>query len=219
MVHIFLQGVVLGFIISVTIGPAFFAIIQTGISRGFKTGLLLSTGIIISDITLIVLCYFGAAVIFEDTGENIYNFYLGIGGGILLVIFGAVTFTRQPEAFKRRSPKHKAIIKTPKPYSFIIKGYFLNIANPFLIFFWIAAMSWVQTNASDQSLSLLNYSIVFFSGTLIIVFGMDLLKSFVGNKIKRYLTIRLLFWINKIVGVSLAVFGVILIFKSIWNFL
>ncbi len=216
-IHAFLQGIVLGLIISITVGPAFFAIIQTGITRGFSSGVLLAMGIILSDITLIILCYIGASAFFENNLDSIYNLYLGIGGGALLIAFGAITFSRKPEIFKRRSPKYTTPVKSPRRITFVLKGYFMNIANPFLILFWLAAMSWVKTNAPEGML--LNYTITFFSGTLMVVFGMDLLKSFVGNKIKKYLTIRLLFWINKTVGIALAVFGVALILKSVWNFL
>ncbi len=217
MINIFIQGVVLGMIISITVGPAFFAIIQTGISRGFRSGLLLALGITLSDITLIVLCFIGASAFFETEHDRLYNLYLGIGGGALLIAFGAVTFTRKPDIFKRRNPKYTSIVKQPKHITYILKGYFMNIVNPFLILFWFAAMSWVKTNAPPGNL--LNYTITFFSGTIMVIFGMDLLKSFIGNKIKRYLTIRLLFWINKTVGITLAVFGFALILKSVWNFL
>ena len=217
MVQIFLQGALLGLIISITVGPAFFTIIQTGISRGFSSGVLLAVGVLLSDLTLIVLSYLGASAILENNSDSYYNLYLGIGGGALLIAFGAVTFTRKPEAFRRRNPKYAASVKTPKPIAFILKGYFMNVANPFLIFFWLAAMSWVKANATDGPM--INYAITFFSGTLIVVFLMDLLKSFIGNKVKKYLTIRLLFWINKSVGVTLVVFGIALILKSVWNFL
>jgi threonine/homoserine/homoserine lactone efflux protein len=217
MVQTFFQGTILGLIISITIGPVFFAIIQTGIANGFRSGMLLSIGVILSDITLIILCYLGASAFLEANADNLHNLYLGIGGGALLIAFGAVTFTRKPEMFKRRNPKYSASMKSPKSFTFILKGYFMNIANPFLIFFWLAAMSWVKANAPEGHL--FNYAITFFAGTLMVVFLMDLLTSFVGNRIKKYLTIRLLFWINKTVGITLMVFGVALIIKSVWNFL
>ncbi len=217
MVQAFLQGIILGLIISITIGPAFFAIIQTAISHGFRSGMLLALGIVLSDLTLILLCYLGATAFFDNNSNNLHNLYLGIGGGALLIAFGSITFTRKPEMFKRRNPKYSTQIKTPKPLTYILKGYFMNIANPFLIFFWLAAISWVKANAPDNQL--LNFAISFFTGTLIVIFSMDLLKCFIANKIKKYLTIRLLFWINKTVGITLAAFGIALILKSVWNFL
>lgn len=217
MVQAFLQGIILGLIISITIGPAFFTIIQTGITRGFRSGIFLALGIVISDLTLIILCYLGATAFFNNDSSNLHNLYLGIGGGALLIAFGSVTFSRKPEMFKRRNPKYSNQIKTPKPFAYILKGYFMNIANPFLIFFWLASISWVKTNAPEGNL--LNFAISFFSGTLIVIFSMDLLKSFIANRIKKYLTIRLLFWINKTVGIALVVFGLVLILRSVWNFL
>jgi len=211
------QGIILGLLISITIGPAFFTVIQTGISRGFRSGLFLALGIVISDLVLIILCYLGTSAFLETSTDPTNNLYLGIGGGVLLIVFGAVTFTRKPEIFKRRNPKYTTQIKTPRSYEFVVKGFFLNVANPFIIFFWLAAVSHVKTHAPEGQF--LNASITFFAATLAVIFSLDLLKSFIGNRIKKYLTIRLLFWINKAVGVALMVFGVTLIIKSVWNFL
>jgi threonine/homoserine/homoserine lactone efflux protein len=222
MIQVFLHGLLLGLVISITIGPAFFAVIQTGISNGFRAGAQLAIGIALSDIIMIILCSVGTIALLDSSPDNnLYSLYLGIGGGIILIAFGAASFTKQPEEFKRRNPKHTASVKPPKPFGLMVKGFLMNIANPFLVLFWIAATSrlvaWVNTNAPDEKI--FNFALLFFSGAIMVIFGMDLLKSYVGNRVKKYLTIRLLFWINKIVGVTFAIFGISLILRSVWNFL
>jgi threonine/homoserine/homoserine lactone efflux protein len=221
MVQIFLQGLLLGLIISLTIGPAFFAMIQTGISGGFRSGALLAFGIALSDIVLIVLCFLGTVAFLESTpNSHLNNLYLGIGGGAILIAFGAIYFTKKPDEFMRRNPKYSMKVKALNPYAQVGKGFVMNIANPFLVLFWIAAISrlvsWVNTHAPGEKL--INYALMFFSGAIIVIFGMDLLKSFVGNRIKKYLTIRFLFWVNRVVGILFATFGISLILRSIWNF-
>jgi len=209
MVDIFFEGVVLGLIVSITVGPAFFAIIQTGIHRGFTGGFFMALGILFSDITLIAICYLGASMIFDNPDNKLY---IGLIGGVLLIIFGVVTFNRKPDILLRRSSKYKTP-KKPGPFTFFFKGYFINILNPFLIIFWLTAMGWVSSKAPEGYL--LNYAIVFFTGTLIMVFLMDLLKSFIGVKIKKYLRPRIILWINRVVGALLMGFGVVLIIRVI----
>lgn len=208
MVGIFFQGVVLGLIIAITLGPAFFSIIQTGINRGFRSGLFMAIGISISDLVLITISYFGIAHIFANPNNKLY---IGIIGGIVLIGFGLVTFSRKPEVLKRRSANYVTPTKIPGPFAYIVKGFLLNIANPFIILFWLAAMGWVSSHAEKGEL--LNYAFTFFLGTIATVFATDLLKSYVGNKIKPYLRPRIQLWINKIVGMLLMIFAVILIVR------
>ena len=77
-------------------------------------------------------------------------------------------------------------------------------------------MGWVSARAEEGKL--LDYVIVFFSGTLVTVFSCDLLKSFIGNKIKKYLRPRVQLWINRIVGISLIIFGIVLMIRVIREF-
>jgi len=209
----FFEGVFLGLVVAITLGPAFFTIIQTGIDRGFRSAMFISIGVLICDIFLITLCYLGLTSIFSKP-EN--NLYIGFTGGIILLIYGTYTFFKKPDILKRRSPKYKTPERMPNPVLYIIKGFFLNIANPFIIIFWLMAMSWVSTNAEEGKL--FNYVIAFFSGTIITIFGTDLIKSFVGNKIKKYLRPRNQLRINRAVGILLVGSGIVLMIRVILSF-
>jgi threonine/homoserine/homoserine lactone efflux protein len=208
MIHIFLEGVALGLLIAITFGPAFFTIIQTGIDKGFKSAFYTALGILLCDFFLISVCYLGLTSLFEKLENNIW---IGLVGGIILIIYGTYTFLKKPEILKRRSAKYKTPELNQKHFKYVIKGFFLNIANPFIYIFWVAAVSFVSQQAEEGKS--LNYAIIFFSGTLITIFGTDLLKSFVGNKIKKYLRPRIQLWINRIVGIILIVSGIVLIVR------
>ncbi len=208
MGNAFLQGILLGFTLAILIGPAFFTLIQTSISSGFKSGFLLALGILISDITLITLCYVGASQIVLYTEKKMY-IYFGIIGGLILFAIGIITIIRTPKKImNRRKSKER-----PKPVGLLLKGYFLNIANPFVLLFWLGAMSWVSTEFRLEE----RFVISFFSGTLFTVFSTDIIKSYIANKIKDLLRLRLLIWINRIVGVLLSVSGIVLIFRILFK--
>lgn len=206
MLQILLEGFGLGLVVSFSFGPAFWAVLQTGIDRGFKWGVLLSLGIILSDVAFILISYIGAASLFSESNKV----YIGIIGGVILIIFGIFTYTKKPEILRRRSPKYKTP-KDPRPHSLLFKGFFLNLANPFIFFFWLAAMGFITARTDETNFH--QYVITFFGVALLTIFASDLLKCYVGFRFKKLLRPRVTLWINRGIGLLLMVFGVILIYR------
>jgi len=213
MLQTFLGGALLGLILSVTLGPAFFTIIQTSIDRGFKSAMQIAIGILLSDVVLIFISFFGLTTILQ-VGHN--QTYIAVVGGIILIFFGIYTFRKKPEILVRRSANFKTPTGKPGFFTYAGKGFLLNFLNPFLWIFWFSALSGLSSEIEPQHLQ--KYLITFFSGTLIMVFAMDMLKSYIGARIKKYLKLRTQYRINMIVGVSLVLFGLLLIGRSVIEF-
>ncbi len=209
--HPFLQGAIFGLMITITLGPAFFSLLQTSVSKGFRAGAFMAVGISLSDILIIFLSYLGISRLIS-TPEN--QLMVGILGAAILLIFGVVTFTKKPvSALERQRKGEQYIPEAPGKYSHVVKGFFLNIANPFLIIFWMGIMSYVTTNYGVGNKNVF----MFFTGTMLMVFSADLFKSYVGNKIKMYMKPWLMGWFNKAVGVVLMVSGVVLISRVLYQ--
>ncbi len=209
MVTLFFEGILLGLLVAISLGPAFFAIIQTGINKGFKHGVFMAMGISLSDMLLVAISYLIGAQLFDNPQNKVY---VGLIGGIILIIFGSVSWAKKPDILKRRHVKYPT--PTGKPlYLYTIRGFFLNVANPFLFFFWFGALGFVGKNADEGKM--LESTIAFFAGTFATIFATDLLKSYVGGKIKGFLRPRKEIILNKIVGIALVIFGVILIFRTL----
>ena len=204
MFHILLQGIALGFTLAIFIGPAFFTLLQTSIHRGFKSAAFLAIGIFFSDFTLIILTYLGATQIIDEP-QNQMAF--GFVGGIILIIFGIFTFLRKVQL---EADENEVYSRPPRPFTYIIKGYFLNIANPFIWVFWMGVMGYVSNFGLEEK-----FVISFYSGTLGTVLFTDLVKSYIANKIKQYLKPNIMTIINRIVGLTLVVFGIVLIWRVI----
>ena len=73
-------------------------------------------------------------------------------------------------------------------------------------------MGWVSSKAEEGNL--LQYALIFFAGTIGTVFLTDILKSFIGNRIKKYLRPRTMLWLNRVVGILLIGSGVVLIVRT-----
>lgn len=209
MLQIILEAIGLGIAVSFSFGPAFWTVIQTGVDRGFKWGVLLSLGILASDAAFIIIAYIGASSLFNEANK----FYIGLIGGILLIVFGIYTFLKKPEILRRRSAKYKTP-KDPTVASLLAKGFVLNFANPFIFFFWLAAMGFITSHADSDSFN--QYVITFFGATLITIFSSDLLKCYIGNRFKKILRPRVTFWLNRAIGSMLIIFGIVLIYRVVW---
>lgn len=204
------DGIILGLTLAVFFGfgPALFALIQTSIHRGFWSAVLLALGVFLSDVALVALSFFGAIKLIS-TPENHLAF--GIVSGIILIIFGIVTFTRKVEITGDGQINDN---DAPGALTLILKGFFLNIANPFVWIFWMGVVVGFTANYSRDVSELL----VFFSAALLTVLLSDILKSFLSFKIKKYLTANRIEWVNRLAGIGLFGFGVYLIIKSFLEF-
>lgn len=188
-------------------GPAFFALIQTALNRGFWQGVLLAFGIFLNDLMVVVLALLGSVNLIK--GSENYKL-LGIIGGTLLIIFGVVTLRRKEVTQNRKVDQGNNI----HAIIYIGKGFLLNLANPFVWLFWITVgMSATATYKADT------YSLtLFFATALGIIFITDILKVFTASRLKHLLTDRFLIMINKIAGAGLILFGVFLIIRAILDF-
>lgn len=202
-----IEGIILGLTLAIFFGfgPALFALLQTTIHRGFFSGLLLAIGIFLSDLVLVGLCFVGAIQIISKP-EN--NLAFAIISGSVLIIFGIVTYTRKVQL----GGENNSEIKHSKPWSitYIFKGFFLNIANPFVWIFWMGVVVGITANYEAN----VNSMVIFFSSTLLTVLSTDILKCFASYKIKRFLTPNIMLWVNRTAGIGLLLFGIFLIIKA-----
>jgi threonine/homoserine/homoserine lactone efflux protein len=200
------EGIILGLTLSVFFGfgPALVAEIQTSILRGFWAGVFLAFGVFLSDAVLVALGFLGAVQVFESN-----KVVLGLIGGIILIIFGIVTYRRKVEI---NVDKDHPELKKDEPYftTYILKGFFINITNPFIWIFWMGIVVGFTANYGADRLLLVS----FFVSALGTVFLVDMLKIFSAYKIKKYLQTHSIIWINRVAGVGLVIFGIYLVVRT-----
>ncbi|HQI70539.1 MAG TPA: LysE family transporter [Bacteroidales bacterium] len=218
MLHALVSGFILGLTLAVVFGPAFFSLLQTSILRGFRIGAYLAIGIMLSDFTLVALSFLGVSQLITNDD---YSKLFGIIGGLVLLGYGAFVFRKkvvynESEINKMEKKSNSIFGDSPsKPYVYILKGYFLNLLNPFLLITWMGIMGYVAAEYNSDIRKLA----VFFGVALGTVFSTDLLKCFVANKLKKLLRPNILSVVNRGLGILLFIFGLYLIIKTILAFL
>ena len=111
------MGVILGF----GFGTVFFALIQNSIKHGFRKGLDIATGVVLSDILIISLILFGSQYLDEiDRYKDVIKY----SGGILLIGLGIYQFVPQ----KPRMDKNGEVVSA---CIFVLSFKFTNKDNFF----------------------------------------------------------------------------------------
>lgn len=203
------EGIILGFTLAFVFGfgPAFFALIQTAIHRGFWAGIMLAFGIFLNDLVIVILGLVGSVNVIS--GSENYKL-MGIIGGALLTIFGVFTYLRKASS----KENNKNGNGNPHGLIYVGKGFLLNLLNPFVWIFWLTVIisATATYKADSHSLTL------FFAGTLGVVIITDISKVFMAARLKTLLTDNFLILINKIAGIALVLFGLFLILRAVFGF-
>lgn len=199
------QTIIIVLLLTFSFGPAFFALINTGIKHGYKTGSLLAIGVVASDfvlcILIILLVHLGATNLIHDEKNQRF---MGIMAGVLLIIFGAMYFKRPVE-----KSDASIEVKVPSTQAMLLKGFFLNSLNPAVWLLWLGNVTAVSKTLNYSILKML----VYFGITLGIVLLVEFGKVSAANKLKQVLTNKLMHNINSITGILLIIFGVVLVYN------
>ncbi len=211
ILHPLFEGIILGLTVAISIGPALFALLQTSIKHGIKTGIFLAAGIFTSDLALVVGFYFGASAIVTNPK---YHLILGIIGGIVMTIYGVYTFFKKVPMTEQVEAISEIKVKKNGRMPYFFKGFVLNFANPFLWVFWITSMLAINATYGGNQKAVA----LFFIGTLSVILMTDILKVVLATKIKIAGNPQVKLWMNRIVGLLFMIIGVFFISGSLLEF-
>ena len=193
-----LEGIVMGLLLSLIIGPVFFALIQNSITNGFKYAVAMAGGVISSDAVYVVLSYSGVSAL---AGYPNIEIWLGYFGGAFLIGFGVISFFKK--GMERPNTGGLAFNQPRKRIGFL-KGFSLNGINPFVLLFWASIAGLVQLKDEYTTLDIWGY----YLGILVTVFFIDVAKAYGAHKIKRFITPKLMMYLNRGVAIVLIGFGI-----------
>lgn len=195
------------------IGPVFFILLETSIRRGIRAALAFDAGVLISDIFYILIAYlFYSEVAGLTKGEN--KDILQMVGGVFLVVYGVITFFKKTKA-QHQDEMGNSINSSREYLMLFIKGFFLNIANPMVIFYWFSVMA---IGAKDTEHVTMNTSMLIYILVLLTTFfSIDLLKIVGAKSLRRFVTDKVLRSLNQITGSILFIFGVVLFVRGFFG--
>jgi threonine/homoserine/homoserine lactone efflux protein len=208
-----LEGIKVGVLLALMVGPLFFTLIQTGVEEGFRAGAMVGFGIWISDCLYAFAAYGGLSYLVAISQSAAYTRNIGIAGSLLLATFGLISLFSIP---KSKHLQHKelriAAIRGTSYFSLWMKGFLINTVNPFTIFFWLGLVSAIAVREDLQK----GDAVLFFTGIIGIVILTDLLKVFLAKQIRLLMRPAHILWLRRVSGAALLVFGIALFIRSTW---
>ncbi len=197
-----IKGIIIGFAASVPLGPIGILCIQKTINKGRLSGFVSGLGAAFSDTFYAVIAGFGLTFITNFIVER--QLYLKIIAGIILFYLGFKIFFTDPiKQYADQSKKRGKGL-----FGDFISIFFLTVSNPLAVFFFggaFAAFGFVSEGSGFTSILFLTLG-VFIGAAL----WWTILTTLV-NLFRSRFKLRSLWWINKIAGIIVILFGVLAI--------
>ena len=200
-----LTPITVGFFTAFIMGPVFWVLLETSITKGFKAAVAFDLGVMFADVCFIGVCYLGSFQLLEDEQNKQGLFVLG---GTILLLYGLFSWIN-----RAKKNKDNLDIQESKEnyFGLAAKGFAINILNVGVFIFW-GGVTIVSSPASGKSFTTF---VLFFSIVLLSYFITDLLKILVANRFKSLLTGKGIVIVNSIVSLILVVSGIVLILKGV----
>tara|TARA_R110001583_G_scaffold103863_3_gene251129 strand:- start:18591 stop:19265 length:675 start_codon:yes stop_codon:yes gene_type:complete len=200
------DAVLIGFFLSFMIGPVFFMLIQTSILKGARAAIAFDLGVLLGDITFILIAYYGSKSLLEKIKDDPRLFYIG---GLILLIYGLITYLDKSQ----KTVVQDENLVLPEKTSYLklfLKGFLLNFINVGVLAFWLGMIVIVGSNLQMNPTKIFNY----FTVILVSYLSTDIGKIVLAKQLKKKLTPKITYKVKRIMGIILMVFGIVLILKG-----
>jgi len=204
-----LTAIPFGIILAFTIGPVFFVLLETSVTKGFRSAIVFDLGVIFADIVFILVIFKSTDTLLDKIKDDPK---LLVFGGTLLVIYGLISFVKTSKSFRSIVREHHKIVLPKKDYGkLFIKGFLLNFINIGVLLGWLGFIV-IGTSITTSE----NGVTIFIVTMLVSYFLADLFKIAAAKRLKSKLTPRRIFKTKKIVSLIILIFGIILLSQGLF---
>jgi threonine/homoserine/homoserine lactone efflux protein len=204
MINDILSGIPWGIFLSFMVGPVFFILLETSIIKGFRAALVFDLGVVLGDIVFIGIAYLGSYRLIQSLKDKPALF---IFGGILMLVYGIISFIRLKKEEKINTEAIDNEIIKKNYLSLFIKGFFLNIINIGVLGFWLAIIISVGPKLEMQT----SRMITFFISVILSYLLIDCIKIVLAKQLKSKLTPSNILKVKKGISIVMMIFGIVLI--------
>jgi threonine/homoserine/homoserine lactone efflux protein len=210
MIAPILKGLILGIILSISIGPVIFAILKQSLTNGRIAGFAFVAGVSSSDITLLIVC---------NVFTELFTLVLShkalvamIGAGFLLLM-GLYTLLFKKIALDSVVDDKDKQMRKRDLVGIFMGGYLMNTLNPNVFLFWFAWTAAIGSSASETKDPII-YKLLVFGTCLLFVLLSDLAKVVLAGALRPKLTEKALIWVNRISGIIILIFSAALFYSA-----
>jgi len=190
------KGILIGLLMSFPFGAMGMLCIQRTINSGRISGFLSGMGVAAGDTIYAVIAGFGASFIVHFIEER--QFVFQILGSAIIILLGINVFLSNPvKKFRFRRNEEK------KYKWHFFSSFLLALTNPFILFAFVAVFTTLNLFDRDSFMPALTIILGIFAGATTSWF----LLSSVVNHFRAKFRLRRIYWLNKIAGFVIFIFG------------
>lgn len=206
MINEYANAIPLGIGLAFMVGPVFFTLIETSITKGARAALLFDAGVVLADSLFILMAYYGSAKLLEKIQDDPRLFLIG---GLVIMVYGFFTLFYK-KTKKVVTDKELVVVENINYFGLFVKGFFLNFINIGVLAFWLAVVIAVSASFQMEGSKIFNY----FAVVLVSFLVTDLIKIMAAKQLKSKLTPIVLRKIRQVLGIFFIIFGLILASKK-----
>ncbi len=206
LLYILPRGLAIGTLISAPMGPIGMLIIQRALSKGRWPAMFTGIGAALSDLIYCLLTGFGLSFITDFIERQ--QLWLQLGGGVVLAIFAAYLFRKNPT----RALKSADQTPATNYWTDFVTGFILTFSNPLILFFIVGLFARFCFILPDYNY----YHYIFayaciFSGALVWWYFV----TWIVSKLRSRFNVRSLWLINRIIALILFIMAAVGITMSL----
>lgn len=203
-----MASIPLGILLAFTVGPVFFILIETSITKGVKAALIFDLGVILGDIFFISLAYFTTNSFLEKIKDDPRLF---IFGGLILILYGIFSFFTQRRNHRKHINAELIYLKSKVNYfQLFFKGFLLNIINIGVLGFWLAILISFAPRFDMQP----NRLLLFFGSVIGVYLLVDIFKILVAKQLRHKMNTKNIHKLKQIINIVIILFGLFLSFQG-----
>ncbi|WP_163398660.1 LysE family translocator [Flavobacterium fluviatile] len=207
MINDILAGLPWGLVLSFMVGPVFFVLLETSITKGFRSAIVFDFGVVLGDIFFIAIAYLGSYRLISSLKDKPALF---IFGGIIMLSYGIISFVKLKKGEKINDEEIDRDILKRNYGSLFVKGFLLNVINIGVLGFWLAVIISVGPKLQMQTPRMMT----FFTSVIVTYLLVDCLKIVLAKQLKSKMTPVNILKIKKGISIVLMVFGVVLMIQG-----
>ncbi len=201
-----IKGLLLGLILSISLGPVIFAIIKQSLTNGRKAGYIFVAGVSSSDVILIFI-----ANVFTSLFLLVldHKAIIAMAGAGFLLMLGLYTLLFKKIQLETEDADSDKIFRKRDYLGIYASGFLINTLNPSVFLFWFAWTAAIGTSAAETN-NPIGYKLIVFGTCLGFLLLSDLLKVALASRLRPSLTEKNLIWVNRISAIIILVFSAVL---------
>ncbi len=191
-----LKGIGFGLMVSIPLGPVGIIVIQRTLNRGWLSGLFSGLGAAMADLIYAICAAtgFGLIIMLVESHATVFK----IITFCIVAVIGYFISKKSVEKLRKERSKSSNL------FTDFLTIFLLTFSNPLVIGVFLALFTGMASTGESSLQDIVIMLLGIFLGALLWWFSLTLSVSLFRNKFR----FRNLFWINKITGIVILIFGI-----------